>query len=106
MKKDHEKIIIILSIDSSCSHRCIYVIYSLIFRLAELMNDEAKAADVITTVLVPGTMDTIQNRKAMPDANFNNWVKTEAIADTVLYYCSEITKAIREPLIKLYGGGN
>ncbi|MDP4265319.1 MAG: SDR family NAD(P)-dependent oxidoreductase, partial [Bacteroidota bacterium] len=41
---------------------------SLIFRLAELMNDEAKGHDVVTTVIVPSTIDTPQNRKSMPDA--------------------------------------
>ena len=33
---------------------------SLIFRLAELMNDEAKGTDVVTSVIVPSTIDTPQ----------------------------------------------
>jgi NAD(P)-dependent dehydrogenase (short-subunit alcohol dehydrogenase family) len=76
---------------------------SLIFRLAELMNDEAKGHNVTTSVVVPGTIDTPQNRKAMPDANFSNWVKPEAIADAIYFYCSDKASAIREPVIKLYG---
>jgi len=75
---------------------------SLIFRLAELMNDEAKGKNVVTSVLVPGTIDTQQNRKSMPNADFKNWVTAEAIADTVLYYCSDLGAALREPVIKLY----
>jgi NAD(P)-dependent dehydrogenase (short-subunit alcohol dehydrogenase family) len=76
---------------------------SLIFRLAELMNDEAKGHNVVTNVIVPSTIDTPQNRKSMPDANFNDWVKAEEIADTIYYYCSDAAGSLREPVIKVYG---
>ena len=75
---------------------------SLIFRLAELMNDEAKGQNVVTAVLVPSTIDTPQNRKAMPKADPDTWVKPEAIADTIYFYCTEGAAALREPVIKLY----
>ena len=75
---------------------------SLIFQLAGLMNDEAKGKNVVTSVLVPSTIDTPQNRKSMPDANPDNWVKAEAIADTIYFYCTENAAALREPVIKLY----
>lgn len=76
---------------------------SLIFRLAELMNDEAKGQNVVTSVIVPSTIDTPQNRKSMPDANYSNWVTGEEIAETIYYYCSDTAKALREPVIKVYG---
>ena len=75
---------------------------SLIFRLAELMNDEAKGHNVVTSVVVPGTIDTPQNRKSMPDAKFENWVKAEAIADAIYFYCTDAASVLREPLIKVY----
>lgn len=75
---------------------------SLIFRLAELMNAEAKGTDVVTAVIVPSTIDTPQNRKSMPDVDFNNWVKPEAIADTIYFYCSPAAAVLTEPLIKVY----
>jgi NAD(P)-dependent dehydrogenase (short-subunit alcohol dehydrogenase family) len=76
---------------------------SLIFRLAELMNDEAKGQNVVTSVVVPSTIDTPQNRKAMPDAKFENWVKPETIADVIFFHCTDQATAMREPLIKMYG---
>jgi NAD(P)-dependent dehydrogenase (short-subunit alcohol dehydrogenase family) len=76
---------------------------SLIFRLAELMNDEAKGTDVVTSVLVPSTIDTPQNRKSMPDADFTKWVKPEAIADTIYFYCTDEASIVREPVVKVYG---
>lgn len=75
---------------------------SLIFRLAELMNAEAKGTNVVTSVVVPSTIDTMQNRKAMPDADFSAWVKPETIASVIYYYCTDETAALREPVIKLY----
>lgn len=76
---------------------------SLIFRLAEIMNDEAKDHNVVVSVIVPSVIDTPQNRKAMPDADFTKWVKPETIADVISFYCSEEAMALREPVIKIYG---
>jgi len=53
---------------------------SLLFRLAELLNEESDGLDIITQVIVPSTIDTPQNRKAMPDADYSKWVKAETIA--------------------------
>lgn len=75
---------------------------SLIFRLAELMNSEAKGTNVVTSVVVPSTIDTPQNRKAMPDADPEKWVKPEAIADAIYFYCTDAASVIREPVIKVY----
>ncbi len=75
---------------------------SLIFRLAELMNNEAKGKDVVTAVLVPSTIDTPQNRKAMPDADFSTWVKAEVIAGLIYFHCTTEAAPLRETVIKLY----
>lgn len=75
---------------------------SLIFRLAELMNDEAKGTNVVISVIVPGTIDTQQNRKAMPESDPENWVKPESIADIIYFYSSDAASVIREPVIKVY----
>ena len=75
---------------------------SLIFRLAELMNNEAKGKNIVTSVVVPSTIDTAPNRKSMPDANFENWVKPESIADVICWYCSEEASVLREPIVKVY----
>ena len=76
---------------------------SLVFRLAELMNEEARGTAVVVSVIIPSTIDTPQNRASMPGADFSTWVSPEAIADTVFYYCSPEAAALREPVLKLYG---
>ena len=75
---------------------------SLIFHLADLMNEEAKGCNVVTSVVVPSTIDTGQNRKSMPDADFSSWVQPAAIAEAIYFYCSDAAKALREPVIKIY----
>lgn len=74
---------------------------SLVFRLAELMNEEGAGHNIVTSVIVPGTIDTPQNRKAMPDADFSKWVKPAEIAGIISFYCSEQAASVREPLIKM-----
>ncbi|MFZ1263436.1 MAG: SDR family NAD(P)-dependent oxidoreductase [Chitinophagaceae bacterium] len=76
---------------------------SLLFRLADLLNDEAKGLDVVATVIVPSTIDTPVNRKSMPEADFSKWVTPDSIAEVIYFYCSETGAAVREPVIKLYG---
>ena len=75
---------------------------SLVFRLAELMNDEAKGTNVVVSVVVPSTIDSPQNRKAIPNADPANWVTVEAIADVINFYSTEEAAALREPVIKIY----
>ena len=75
---------------------------SLIFRLAELMNGEAKGTNVVTSVVVPSTIDTPQNRKSMPEADPAKWVRPEAIAEVIYFYCTDAASVLREPLVKVY----
>jgi NAD(P)-dependent dehydrogenase (short-subunit alcohol dehydrogenase family) len=76
---------------------------SLIFRLAEMMNDEAKGLSVSVNVIVPSIIDTPQNRAAMPDADVAKWVRPEQIAEAIAFHASERASALREAVIKVYG---
>ena len=62
---------------------------AMLIRLAELANVEAGSSGAWTTVIVPSTIDTPQNRAAMPDADFDKWVKPETIADLVFEHYSQ-----------------
>jgi len=75
---------------------------SLLFRLAEILNNEAAGQDIVTSVVIPSTIDTASNRKFMPNADFNAWVKAHQIADIIYFYSSEQASALREPVIKVY----
>lgn len=75
---------------------------SLLFRTAELMNEEARGTAVTATVIVPSVIDTPVNREAMPDAHFDDWVKPEQLAEILYFIVSESASAIREPVVKVY----
>jgi NAD(P)-dependent dehydrogenase (short-subunit alcohol dehydrogenase family) len=76
---------------------------SLLFKLAEFLNEEGKNKNVVTSVIVPSTIDTPANRESMPDADPNNWVKAEEIADVLEFICSDKGNVLRESVYKVYG---
>jgi len=50
---------------------------------------ENRDAGVTANVVLPGTMDTPANRKAMPNADFSKWLPPSEVADLVLWLCDE-----------------
>jgi NAD(P)-dependent dehydrogenase (short-subunit alcohol dehydrogenase family) len=62
---------------------------SLLFRLSELFNAEGNAVGVVSSVVVPSVIDTPVNRASMPTANFDDWVKPEVIAESIMFLCSD-----------------
>jgi len=51
--------------------------------LSEVLAEEVKGYDIRVHCLMPGTMDTAANRRAMPDADPSQWVKTEQVARVI-----------------------
>lgn len=76
---------------------------SLLFKLAEYLNAEAKGKKVTATVVVPSTIDTPLNRKAMPNANPDNWVKPQELADIFEFILADAGNPLRENILKVYG---
>jgi NAD(P)-dependent dehydrogenase (short-subunit alcohol dehydrogenase family) len=75
---------------------------SLVFKLAEYLNAEGSPKNVTASVIVPSTIDTDPNRKAMPDKDFTAWVKPEEIADVMAFVCSDSGNSLRDTVIKVY----
>ena len=75
---------------------------SLLFKLAEFLNEAARGVDVRVSVVVPSTLDTPLNRQSMPDANPDNWVKPAEIAETLEFLVSDKSNSLREAVLKVY----
>jgi NAD(P)-dependent dehydrogenase (short-subunit alcohol dehydrogenase family) len=75
---------------------------SLLLRLAEYFNADAGTSDIVTHIIVPATIDTPENRKAMPDADTSGWVSPDEIAEKMLSVCSPETVSGKDTVIKLY----
>lgn len=50
---------------------------------------ENKDSGLTANMVLPGTMDTPANRKAMPNADYSKWVPPEDVADVVLWLADE-----------------
>jgi NAD(P)-dependent dehydrogenase (short-subunit alcohol dehydrogenase family) len=55
---------------------------------------ENRDALLTANVVLPGTMDTPANRKAMPGADFSKWLKPANVADLILWLADERAKHI------------
>jgi NAD(P)-dependent dehydrogenase (short-subunit alcohol dehydrogenase family) len=75
---------------------------SLLFKLADFLNEEAKGKNVTATVVVPSTLDTPGNRQNIPGADPADWVRPEQIADILELVTSEKGSPLREAVLKVY----
>jgi NAD(P)-dependent dehydrogenase (short-subunit alcohol dehydrogenase family) len=75
-----------------------------LIRLVESISEEVKEHGIINVnCILPSTIDTEANRKAMPNSDFSKWVKTEDLANVVLFLCSDEAKVINGAAIPAYG---
>jgi len=64
---------------------------------------ENKDAGLTANVILPGTMDTPANRKAIPNADVSKWVQPSSIAELVVWLASEAGKDVNGSVIPVYG---
>jgi NAD(P)-dependent dehydrogenase (short-subunit alcohol dehydrogenase family) len=78
---------------------------SAVLRLTESLADELKASNINVNCIMPGTIDTPQNRAAMPRADHNTWVEPAALADVILFLAGDAARAVTGAAIPVYGKG-
>ena len=71
-----------------------------LIRTAALEN---KDAGLTANVILPGTMDTPANRKAMPNADFSKWVRPASVASLITWLASDAGKDVNGAVIPVYG---
>ena len=71
-----------------------------LIRTAALEN---KDAGLTANVVLPGTMDTPANRKAMPNADFSKWVRPASVASLITWLASDAGKDVSGAVIPVYG---
>lgn len=65
-----------------------------ILRLTESMASEYKLKGINVNAVIPGTIDTPQNRSAMPDADVSKWVQPESLADVIAFLASDLARDV------------
>jgi NAD(P)-dependent dehydrogenase (short-subunit alcohol dehydrogenase family) len=71
--------------------------------LTETVAEEVKKYDINVNCVMPSTIDTLANRRNLPDADFSKWVKPEQIARVILFLVSDDSKIISGASIPVYG---
>ena len=74
-----------------------------VITLTETLAAENKFDDINVNCILPGTIDTPQNRQSMPQADFSHWVPPEALADVVVFLASAGARCITGAAIPVYG---
>lgn len=91
------------ALGGDANHAAYSVSKTAIVRLTESMAAELKNSGINANCVMPGLIDTPQNRAAMPDGEFSKWVSPEAIADVILFLASDGARAINGAAIPVYG---
>jgi NAD(P)-dependent dehydrogenase (short-subunit alcohol dehydrogenase family) len=76
---------------------------SAVFRLTESMAEELKDQGINVNCIIPGTIDTPQNRGAMPNEDYSTWVAPDSLADVILFLSSEAARDVHGAAIPVYG---
>ena len=74
-----------------------------VLRLTESLAAELKPTGINVNCVIPGTIDTPQNRKSMPGADTSKWVTPESLANIIKFLASEEAKDIHGAAIPAYG---
>jgi len=78
---------------------------SAVIRLTESMAAELKDKGIYVNCILPGTIDTPDNRADMSNADFSKWVEPKAIADVMRFLVSDLARGINGAIIPVYGRG-
>lgn len=77
---------------------------SAVLRLTETLAAELRQYQINTNAVLPSTLDTPANRASMPDANFDQWVKPESLAEVIGFLAAAASRDVNGALIPVYGG--
>ncbi len=72
---------------------------SAVLRLTESLADELGPAGIRVNAVLPGTIDTPQNREAMPDPDTSTWVKPTEVAEAILFLLSDAASGVNGALL-------
>lgn len=65
-----------------------------VITLTQALAQEVRPHGITVNAVLPSTMDTPANRRAMPDADRSGWVSTEAVARVIVFLASEDAAAV------------
>ncbi len=74
-----------------------------VIRLTESLAAEVKGQGINVNCVLPSTLDTPENRAAMPKADASKWVAVESMAEVILFLASPAARDIHGVALPVYG---
>jgi NAD(P)-dependent dehydrogenase (short-subunit alcohol dehydrogenase family) len=74
-----------------------------VITLTQAMADELRDQNVQVNCILPSTIDTPANRRAMPEADHSRWVAPAEIARVLAFLASDDSRAISGAAVPVYG---
>ena len=74
---------------------------SAVMRLTESLADELRPDRIRVNAVLPTTIDTPQNRAAMPSADTTRWVKPTEVAEAMLFLLSDAASGVTGALLQV-----
>jgi NAD(P)-dependent dehydrogenase (short-subunit alcohol dehydrogenase family) len=71
--------------------------------LMDSLAADTRSTGVRVNSVLPAIIDTLPNRQAMPDADFDSWPKPHEIAQVILFLCSDFARVIHGAAVTVYG---
>jgi len=76
---------------------------SVVMNMTQSLADEVKHQGINVNAVLPSIIDTPANRGAMPDANFDEWVTPEQLANVMCFLVSDAASGVNGALIPVRG---
>jgi NAD(P)-dependent dehydrogenase (short-subunit alcohol dehydrogenase family) len=76
---------------------------STVMRLTESMAAELRGQGINVNCVLPSTIDTPENRAAMPKADPEKWVRPADLAAVIAFLCSDGARAMHGALVPVVG---
>ena len=87
----------------STNHAAYSASKAAVIRMTESMAAEVREKGIHVNCVLPGTIDTADNRAAMPKADTSKWVKPESLAEVILFLASSAARDIHGVALPVYG---
>lgn len=91
------------AVEASPNYAAYAVSKAALVALVKNLAAEVKDSGITANAVLPSTIDTPANRKAMPHADFSRWVAPESIAKLLLWLCSDEAADVNGAVIPIYG---
>ena len=76
---------------------------SAVMRLTESLSKELRHQGINVNAVLPSIIDTPTNRKDMPDADFETWVRPQDLANVICFLGSDAARAVHGALVPVQG---